>query len=655
MFIQVRLLKGFSQPLWYAIPQDWDSKNLVGKTVRVPLRNAYQPAIVLQVTESLANPENFTIKTAQAIEHLPIDDHYATFIEQLSYYYQVDPLLFLRRTQQFLTQKEVRERVSEKIEYAEPKEIKLTDEQQKICNFFQQTLDTPQYKPTLLHGVTGSGKTEVYKNIISYAFSLQRTVILLLPEVTLAIQFEHLLKKQLPFADSIIGFHSATTPHDKRLLWKNLCANKPMLIVGVHLPILLPVSNLGLIIVDEEHEVGYQEKKHPKINSKEAALIRARAAKIPILLGSATPSIHSLYNVGKKGWHFFKLHQRFGGALPTIKTVLLNNKKPRKNFWISQELEYEVGERLAKKEQCIIFINRRGFCFFMQCKQCSFIVSCAACSVSLTLHETGSLQCHYCGFSTPTPRSCPACKGPEFLKKGIGTQQVVSILEKIFPQARIGRADFDMTSKKHLWQQTLQDFETGALDILVGTQVITKGFHFPRVTLVGILWADLNLHFPFYNASEAALQQLLQVAGRAGRESQTSMVIVQTMTEHPIFNYLNEVDYIHFFNREMIARRTVGYPPAKRLVEVEIKNEDEAVLERESFTIAIKLQNTINKHGFNVQLLGPAKPPVHKIKNIHTRLLYFKGSTIDDLCFLYASIEKKLYKSKIYFTPNPVA
>jgi primosomal protein N'' len=337
-----------------------------------------------------------------------------------------------------------------------------------------------------------------------------------------------------------------------------------------------------------------------------------------------------------------------------MKIVLLNDKKERKSFWISNQLRDAIKDRLAKKEQCIIFINRRGFSFFVQCKSCSFIFSCQSCSVSLTLHSDNLLNCHYCNHSQAMPTTCPSCKTNEFIKKGIGTQQAVTILETMFPLAKIARADLDITQRKKLWQQTMTDFHAGNIDILVGTQSITKGYHFPKVTLVGILWADLNLHFPIYNASETSLQQLIQVAGRAGRQSDESLVIVQTMDDHKIFNYLNEVDYLKFYHDEVEMRSMVGYPPAHRFVEIELKHTNELVIDRESHHIATMLHQEKDLFQYPVRVLGPAKPPVHKIKNMFSRKIYIKGDDIAHIIKLYHVINHDDFQSFIYFTPNPV-
>jgi len=659
MFIQVQLLKGYQQPLLYAVPAQWEHTDLVGALVRVPFRTSVVSAVVIEQMNNKPADATFAIKAAHALEPFPHDLAYHRFIEQLSNYNQIDPIHCVKRMRQFLLQKEVVETEEPIAQEAQPftNKVTLTEQQQAVCDYLAPYVNNGAFVPTVLHGVTGSGKTEVYKELIVQAVNLQKTVLLMLPEVTLAVQFYNLLKKQLPHDFPITTFHSGTSTKEKKQLWEQLLAKKPMLIIGVHLPILLPIANLGLIIVDEEHEVGYQEKKHPKINSKEAALLRAQVSKIPVLLGSATPSIATLHNVHTKGWKLFALTTRFSGAFPTIETVLLNDKKQRRSFWISQQLENAIRDRLRKKEQTIIFINRRGFSFFVQCKQCSFIFNCRNCSVSLTLHENNQLHCHYCGLNQQQPSTCSQCSAPEseFLKKGIGTQQVVTILQRLFPQAAIGRADMDTTTKKVAWQKTMHDFQAGTIDILVGTQTITKGFHFPNVTLVGILWADLNLNMPMFNASETTLQQLIQVAGRAGRQRQHSTVIVQTMADHPVFNYLNEIDYVKFYEMEMANRREVGYPPDNRLAEIELKHTDELVIDRDAAALMQALLTISQERQMSVRILGPAKPPVHKVKNCHARKIYLKAQNFKTIHELYQAIKNKRLKSKIFFTPNPLS
>lgn len=657
MFIQVKLLKGFTKPLLYKVPDEWPPTNLVGTIVQVPLRNNVTHAVVIEQLEHQPAASSFTIKTALAIDPFPHDQYYQRFIQKLGTYYQIESLHFLKRIRSFIMTEQKKHRNTGTIAIEKPtlQKITLTDEQQTVTNFITHRIGQQLYTPTVLHGVTGSGKTECYKKMISTAIAQKKTALLLLPEVTLALQFESIMREQLGPDITIFGFHSATTAKNKRLLWQQLLAHKPLLIIGVHLPILLPIAQLGLIIVDEEHETGYQEKKHPKINTKEAALIRAQLNGIPIVLGSATPSVSSLFNTKKHDWHFFQLKKRFSGTFPTVKTVLLTDKKYRRNFWISQQLENAIRERLRKKEQTIIFLNRRGFSFFVQCKHCSFIFECANCSVSLTLHKDNKLTCHYCSFARQLPEQCPQCtnKKTEFIKKGIGTQQVVTILERLFPHARIGRADLDTTLKKKLWQQIVADFKQGNLDILVGTQTITKGFHFPGVTLVGVLWADLNLHFPVYNATETTLQQLIQVAGRAGRQSEKSTVIVQAMSDHPVFAYLNEVDYLTFYEHEVRNRQQLSYPPCGRLALIELKHTHEPIIEKESVALTVFLINIVKRHNIPIQVLGPAEPPVSKIKRTHIRKIYLKCSSARLLGALFGAIDQQHYACQLFYTPNP--
>lgn len=656
MYIQVKLLNGYQQSLWYEVPPQWQATVQTGTIVQVPLRNKIIPAVVIYNQKYKPNLA-FAVKEIIEPEPFPQDTQYKKFMDTLSAYQQVSPMHFIRRIANFLGEK------PKKNDFLEipdmPQEVKpvtLTQEQKKVCDFVAPRIITNTYTPTVLHGVTGSGKTEVYKTLILQAIEQQKTTVLLLPEVTLAIAFEKRLQAELGNSIPICSFHSGSTPKQKRILWQKLLAQKPILIIGVHLPILLPIANLGLILIDEEHEVGYQEKKHPKINTKQAAILRASLYNIPIILGSATPSIATLHSVKKHGWHFFQLKNRFSGSFPTIETVFLGDKKQRKNFWISQKLYGALKEKLYKKEQAIIFLNRRGFSFFVQCKLCTFIFSCTSCSVSLTLHKDYMLNCHYCGISIPQPTACPACKASEqnFLNKGIGTQQVVTILEKLFPDARVARADMDMTVKKKQWQETMANFVAGDIDILVGTQTITKGYDFHNVTLVGILWADLNLNFPIFNAAETTLQQLIQVAGRAGRKHKNSTVIVQAMADHDIFSYLNEIDYLKFYQHELAKRQELNYPPYGRLVEIEIKNNNEHKIDRESDDLMQLLLATQEKNKYDIQILGPAKPPVYKIKNTHIRKIYLKGASMRDIIILFKEIDHTRYTSSIFFTPNPV-
>ncbi|MCF7799761.1 primosomal protein N' [Candidatus Babeliales bacterium] len=667
MYVLVKLLNGFAKPLFYKIPENFNQNShiKIGNILKVPIKNQFKSALILKIYKNLPESFAFKIKEFNNIQELPDDKLYYDFIKKISNFYFTPSSHFYKRINTFLLKenKKLKTETKEiKIIKSTNKKIILTPEQEKIVSYLQNFIEKPNYQATLIHGITGSGKTEIYKELIIKAIEQNKSIILLLPEVSLSLRFEFLLKKELPENIRIIGFHSASRQSAKQELWQILVKKEPVLVIGVHLPILLPISNLGLIIVDEEHEQNFQEKKHPKINSKELAIWRAQTYNIPIILGSATPSLSSIFNVKKNNWKYFKLNKRFSGNLPEIKVVLLNKdkQKKQKNFWISSELYANIQDRLNKREQTIIYINRRGYSFFVQCKKCGFIFQCPSCSVSLTLHNNKkqdseyTLYCHYCDYKQNLPNTCPECKAESknFLKKGIGTQQVVNIIKKLFPAARVERADLDSTSKKRAWQETVKKFERGEIDILIGTQLITKGYHFKKVTLVGILWADLNLNFPVYNASETTLQQLIQVAGRAGRANNKSCVIVQTMQDHKIFNYIHEQDYLEFCKQELEFRQLIQYPPFIRLVQIELKNDNTEQIEQDSYDLFQKLEDINSKHNLEIKILGPIKPAVYKIQKMESRQIFLKTNTFAPVHKLINQIDLTKFESKIYIVPT---
>lgn len=653
LYIQVLPLQGLTKPLWY------QSNNLaikIGNVVLVPLRNRNIPAIVIQINTNLQ--VDYELKQVSSVEVFPADKNYLEFIKQVSYYYQIPPLLLIQRFRKFIEQKNKISPLlnnSAKINLdTDRPTAKLSTDQQVAYNQIAPKVIHTSYQATILHGVTGSGKTEIYKKLIQVALSQNKSVILLLPEVTLAMRFEQIMHKDLA-GENVIGFHSGSSAKQKRQLWQLLTTSQSCLIIGVHLPILLPITNLGLIIVDEEHEAGYQEKGHPRLNSKELAIMRAHLYQIPIVLGSATPSVATLHNLNRPNWQKVDLKTRFTGAFPQIKLVQINKDEQAPHFLITRALANSIQAKLNKKEQIIIFLNRRGYSFFVQCQICKFIFYCPNCAVSLTLHADDSLRCHYCHYKITVPKVCPQCPCKKFIKKGVGTQQIVTVLTKLFPLAKIERADLDTTSQKKSWEQTVIKFTNKEIDILVGTQTITKGYHFPGVTLVGILWADINLHLPIFNASEVALQQILQVAGRAGRQSAHSEVIVQTMAPHPIFNYLSEELYFDFYKFEIGKRQLTNYPPITRFAEIEIKHAREINIEQEVCHLYQELEKNSAQISNTIEILGPVKPVISKLKNWHTRKIYLKSNDIHFLIKLFKSIQQSNYKSKIFFTPNPLS
>lgn len=655
MYCYVRLLNGFQKSLVYKVPHHLSTSLYKGAIVRVPVQKRVEAALVISLSEVLNEERSFIIRDIINLEQAPNDRFYEIFIAKIASAYFLDHIHFYQKIRSFLNHKKIEEIEAPSYETHSNASVILTDEQQAIVDALTPCIGHSAYAPTLVHGVTGSGKTEVYKALIEKTIACNKSVILMLPEVSLSIQFQHLLTKCMPHIP-IFGFHSATPPAAKRLLWKALCCSTPVVIIGVHLPVMLPINNLGLILVDEEHEQGFIEKKHPKLNSKELAIWRARIYNIPIVLGSATPSITSLASVTRHQWKFFSITKRFNGSFPSIKKVVLTESPHRKRrfFWISKQLEDAIKECLNRKEQAIIYLNRRGFSFFVQCTSCGFIFQCPSCSVSLTLHihhlTEQLLRCHYCDYQRQLPSSCPACKASEkeLLKKGIGTQQLVTMLKELFPTARIERADLDTTKKQRSWRQTVTDFEQGNIDILVGTQTITKGYHFPNVTLVGIVWADINLHYPAYNASEVALQQIIQVAGRAGRARKESSVIVQMMHLHSLFDYCGEQKYLTFCNHENNSREEIGYPPFTRLVCIELRHADITTVSDDAQKVFDQLSKINDSLNLMITLLGPALPVVHKIQNIEMRHIFLKAPSFSKIHKLITFCSFDVYNSSVF-------
>jgi primosomal protein N' (replication factor Y) (superfamily II helicase) len=624
-----------------------------GNLVRIPLRNRLEIAQVIKIEQT--NPGfNFALREIDAVLQNGIDQNYQRFLDTLSWYYQIKKEYFIAKLRAFFESKEKKQETTTVVADTQRVMLSLTTEQKAIVDAIIPDIIDQKHLVSLIAGVTGSGKTECYKALMHEAILTRKSVILLLPEVSLSQSFEIRLKKEMPELP-IFGFHSASSKKEKNAVYDAINQQKPIIIVGVHLPIMLPISNLGLIIIDEEHDPGYQEKNHPKMNTKEIALFRAHIYNIAIVLGSATPSITSFYNTQERGWKLYTLKKRFSGCFPQVQTVLLLEKDKRPSFWITKRLQTEIQKRLDKQEQVLLFLNRRGMCFFVQCTSCSFCFSCSACAVSLTLHEEKQLVCHYCARSIVLPESCPNCKKADsFLKKGIGTQQLVSIIQTLFPTARVARFDRDVSKKKGFVSDLMEKMQRGEIDILIGTQSITRGLHFNRVSLVGIIWADLHMHLPMFNALETTMQQLVQIAGRAGRSNQVSesVVIAQTMTNHEVFSYLSEIEYHKLYTQEITQRKQFLYPPFVRFSEIELRSPDEAILEKEAVEIAEIVSIQITNRTLSVTILGPTKPLISKIEHIHIRKIYLKSANIKEAISLFLCIASKKYVSKRYFIPN---
>ncbi|NIJ55350.1 replication restart helicase PriA [Dyadobacter arcticus] len=492
--------------------------------------------------------------------------------------------------------------------------ITLSESQKEASRQIQDLL--AEKEVVLLHGITGSGKTEVYIELIKQVLGSGSQVLFLLPEIALTTQIVIRLRKV--FGDVMGIYHSKFSDNERVEVWKGILDGKFQFVVGVRSAIFLPFDNLGLIIVDEEHETSYkQHDPAPRYNARDVAVIMSYMHKGKTLLGSATPSLESYYHAKSGRYGLVEMKERFGNAaLPTFE--LIDTKKEKKQKQMKNEfssvLIQHLKHNLNHKEQTILFQNRRGYSPYLQCEECSWISECPNCDVSLTYHmKVKELRCHYCGHKEEVPRTCPNCGSPKVKTMGFGTEKIEDELHLMFPEARVQRMDLDTTRAKNAYQQIIQEFEEGGIDILVGTQMVSKGLDFDNVSMVGIFDADRIIHFPEFRASERAFQMLTQVSGRAGRRAdKPGIVLIQTA--NPSQKLLERIvtnDYEGMYESEIVEREKFSYPPFTRLIKVTVKHPDEATSERAAKILAEKLTSNLGAS----RILGPQPPLVERVRN----------------------------------------
>lgn len=534
--------------------------------------------------------------------------------------------------------------------------IHLSKPQQHAFDRIQQQF--LQYPVVLLHGVTGSGKTEIYTKLIEEMLSQKKQVLYLLPEIALTSQIVNRLRKY--FGEQVGVYHSRFNEYERVEIWNrvleqdidNFRNTRYQLILGARSALLLPYKNLGLIIVDEEHDVSYkQQNPAPRYQARDCAIMLARIHHAHILLGTATPSLESYYNAIQKKYGLVTLKQRFAQSrLPDIYVVNMSeaHRKHEVNGLFSKFLLNKMTEALAKNEQIILFQNRRGYAVRMICNTCQTMPTCKYCDVTLTYHrKTNLLKCHYCGYAIEVPHECPNCHGTDIEMRGFGTEKVEDTLADIFPEARIARMDLDSTRSKNSYQQIISDFEQHKTDILVGTQMVTKGLDFDRVSVVGILDADVLISFPDFRAFERAFQLLSQVSGRAGRKEIPGNVVIQTwQPRHPALQYVATNDYTAMYNSQIAERREFNYPPLTRLIRITLKHPDEETVNAAALALAQPL-----RAAFTGQILGPEAPLVSRIQNYYLRdfwLKLFKNHNLEKNKALLTEIIHQFQQSKSY-------
>lgn len=547
--------------------------------------------------------------------------------------------------------------------YLTEPEPELNPAQQGLIDAFRQDYEAGHYQTYLLHGVTGSGKTEVYMHAMDVVLAQGRQVIMLIPEISLT--FQTVMRFRRHFGERITILNSRMSKGERYDQFERIRKGEVDIVIGPRSALFAPFSNLGLIVIDEEHESSYKSDNIPKYHARETAIKRADMNHASVILGSATPSVSSYYQAEQGNYRLWKLTERVQKrSLPKVEIVDLREELQKGNrSRFSYRLQELIEDRLSRKEQSIIFMNRRGYASFVSCRSCGEVVNCPHCQVSLTYHDHHSavpkLVCHYCGYTEPFIKKCKVCGSGMIGRFGSGTQMVEAELQEFFPEARILRMDADTTKGKDGHERILSAFAEGKADILVGTQMIVKGHDFPNVTLVGILAADLSLHSQDYMAGERTFELLTQAAGRAGRGERPGQVVIQTYDpEHAVIRAAAAQDYELFYRNEITYRKILKYPPVVSMIAVLITGEQEEQVQKCAEHLADYMRTTVP--GEVIRVIGPSTPVIGKIHDVYRRILYLKSE--QEQALLDAKVQLELYAEqsgvqeacRLYFDLNPM-
>ena len=528
-------------------------------------------------------------------------------------------------------------------------DIILNEQQRQVSENIKKTMDfRKDSKPNihLIHGITGSGKTEVYIDLIDYTISKGKAVIVLIPEI--ALTYQTVMRFTRRFGDRVSIINSRLSKGERYDQFERAKNGDVDIMIGPRSALFTPFKNLGLIIIDEEHESAYKSESVPKYHATEVAIKRVKDVGATLVLGSATPSVESYYRAKNGAYKLHVLNKREKGNLPEVHVVDLREELKNENKSIfSIELQNLIKDRLEKKQQTMLFINRRGYAGFVSCRDCGEAIKCPHCDVTLKLHRNRKLVCHYCGHTENMPTLCPKCGSKYLGGFGIGTQQIETAVKKMFPHAKVLRMDADTTSKKGGHDEILSAFANREADILVGTQMIVKGHDFPGVTLVGVIAADMSLYSSDYCANERTFQLICQAAGRAGRGELPGIAIVQTYSPD---NYSIETagrqNYEEFYEEEIAYRKLMKYPPVSNMVSILLQGrEQKQLIEVTNYLVEI-IKNYKDKYFKELFVIGPADPPVGKINDIYRKIIYLKSDSRQGIIQLKNYLEDVINSSQ---------
>ncbi|WP_341784064.1 primosomal protein N' [Lactococcus formosensis subsp. formosensis] len=511
-----------------------------------------------------------------------------------------------------VTEKEV-SRTSSVFEAVVPDQAKVLNHEQQLA--FDAIVSSAD-KPFLLEGITGSGKTEIYLQVIEHFLEKGQSAIMLVPEISLTPQMSNRFIAR--FGKKVAIMHSGLSDGEKYDEWRKIKEGRAQVVVGARSAIFAPLENIGVIIIDEEHETSYKQDSSPRYHARDIALLRAQYHHARLVLGSATPSLESRARAQRNVYHLLTLTHRANdqALLPEVKIVDMRNNLSDKSANFSDALLQKIREKIERNEQVILMLNRRGYSSFVMCRDCGFVVECPNCDISLTLHmDTKTLNCHYCGHQEGIPQVCPSCQSRKIRYYGSGTQKVQEELEKLLPEIRILRMDVDTTKTKNAHEKILKKFGNHEADVLLGTQMIAKGLDFPNVTLVGVINADTGLNLPDFRASERSFQLLMQVAGRAGRADKKGEVIIQTFNPgHYAVKLVADQDYEAFYRQEMYYRQQLSYPPYYFTVQILVSHKDEDAVAKKAYEIASIIKANLSE---KAKILGPTPKPIARTHNLY--------------------------------------
>lgn len=527
----------------------------------------------------------------------------------------------------------------------------LTKAQQNVVD---SVLNDQRHVPFLLFGVTGSGKTEVYMQIIEKVLKKGKTAIILVPEISLTPQMiEHFSNR---FGNQIAALHSALSEGEKYDEWRRIARGEANIVIGARSAIFAPLKNIGIIIMDEEHSDSYKQgDKNPRYHARDIAIWRGKYHSCPVLLGSATPSLESMARARKGVYELVTLQERVNGKmLPEVEIIDMNQESKRSSYHITNTLLKNLNDCIKRGDQAILFLNRRGFSTFVTCKNCSEVIKCPNCDITLTYHKSNKmLRCHYCGYATPLPKECPKCHENSLSDLGVGTEKIEEELHILLPSVKVLRMDVDTTSKKGAHKKMIDAFRNHEYDILLGTQIVAKGLDFSDVTLVGVINADTSLNIPDFRSSENTYSLLSQVAGRSGRSSKAGKVLIQTFNpDHYAISFVKHHDYLGFYNEEMKIRKRLGYPPFYFLCYLKISGKEADYLFQES----LKIKRSLERNLQYTTILGPTTLAVFKVNNIYRYgiiLKYKKEDMLYDILLKIQNHYKNNHKIKVDIDFNP--